>query len=476
MSSFLGAFSDLANKALTYGIKSVPAESLLHNSRKDNKQVKAFRAACHRGFEKAQRQALDLIVRTRADSQLAKEEKIKRELLVRKVIDAVAYTLLMKETHVMRRLSMHDYAPGIDISVVKMALAESERLNAESRQTFALVCDLTTFVHVGDLLRIDCRKGKPKIEIIELKSGRINSMLMDQLRDLDPMCTFTTPLNKENGLPPSQRRQAKRIHRQLRRMAQVQEVLATDKGIDIGFDAPIHLAENHAVVKEYDEVMQKMCDQAVAEQLAGGTIQGCIHIGIGYDEDTNRARESAKVVLSPVLYDQKRKPTEDLKKVAREFDELIPADARYQTYDLLKLNLSTVPCKPFICWELDPEHVLRIADGRLCILASFDVIAFVWLARELGVDMRFSSRPKATGVAKKFGKYAFPTWGGRALVSSEGNEETILGGGILNRLLNDLVCPASVIQMGQPSSPTVHLQRIPFSYVLRSGKTTGGSK
>jgi hypothetical protein len=43
-------------------------------------------------------------------------------------------------------------APGLDVKTIKSALAEANRLNAQSRQTFALLADLTTFIHAPSTL------------------------------------------------------------------------------------------------------------------------------------------------------------------------------------------------------------------------------------------------------------------------------------------------------------------------------------
>src|SRR5260370_23909002 len=93
--------------------------------------------------------------------------------------------MLQYQTHIMRRFCIHPRAPGIDLKTVKAALQEANRLNAESRQTFALLADLTTFIHVADILRLDGR-DTGKLSLIELKSGKVNEVLLSALDSYRP--------------------------------------------------------------------------------------------------------------------------------------------------------------------------------------------------------------------------------------------------------------------------------------------------
>ena len=49
--------------------------------------------------------------------------------------------------------------PHIDSLIILEAKKAVDRLNNESRLTFALLADLSTFIHVADVLRIDFRGG-----------------------------------------------------------------------------------------------------------------------------------------------------------------------------------------------------------------------------------------------------------------------------------------------------------------------------
>ena len=157
----------------------------LQNSREpffhDLPHKRRFIAACHRGYEKAQNQIVQLLRDIGDDPRLSVHEKLYRELVLRKIVDGIALLILHGKHHVMRRLSTQYKAPRLSQQVIVPTLEEANRLNGESRQTFALLADLTTFIHVADILRVDFRSHPASYSLIELKSGRVNEMLLEKL-------------------------------------------------------------------------------------------------------------------------------------------------------------------------------------------------------------------------------------------------------------------------------------------------------
>jgi len=135
------------------------------------------------------RTALESGVRHRSHEELPEEDPAVKEwhsLHIRKIIDAIAFTLLGGSTYVVRRLAYQDEVPGVDFRVLDVTIEEAVRINGRSRQTFALVTDLTTCIHVADLLVIDFRGLHPTLSLRELKSGKVNSMLLEHLECYEP--------------------------------------------------------------------------------------------------------------------------------------------------------------------------------------------------------------------------------------------------------------------------------------------------
>lgn len=98
--------------------------------------------------------------------------------------------------------------------------------------------------------------------------------------------------------------------------------------------------------------------------------------------------------------------------------------------------------RPFTIWGLPIETLVEIAQGKFVIVSAFDVASFVWLARQCGLPMRFSSFAEATQQAQRFGSAQhLPTWGGRALVHEVGEALSFIASGAMSRFINDLVNP-----------------------------------
>ena len=144
----------------------------------DERHQADFLKACHRGYEKAQRTVVESISSLRSDSTIEDAEREFRELALRRIIDGIAVLLLQNKAHLIRRFVLHDDPPNVEVRTIHEALREADRLDSESRLTFALIADLTTFIHVCDILRIDFRNRR--LSLIELKSGRVNDMLLSE--------------------------------------------------------------------------------------------------------------------------------------------------------------------------------------------------------------------------------------------------------------------------------------------------------
>jgi hypothetical protein len=182
---FTNRIQSIIDMALNGGVRSVPLRnpSQFKTPFTDESHRRRFFAACHRAFEKAQNQMILLLEELRDESD--EDEKARIELIIRKIADAIAVQMVQTQTHVMRRFCIHNTAPDIDFETLKKAQAEANRLNAESRQTFALLADLTTFIHIADILHVDVR-GTPKLSLIELKSGKVNDVLLSALESYVP--------------------------------------------------------------------------------------------------------------------------------------------------------------------------------------------------------------------------------------------------------------------------------------------------
>lgn len=398
-------------------------------------ELRRFVAACHRGYEKAQNRVMEMLEALNNDQAIEEEEKEKRILLLRKIMDGIAVTIFQDRTHLMRRLIVHDEPPKIQLTTLHQAHREANVLNGESHQTFALLADLTTFIHVADILRIDFRSAPPEVSMIELKTGRVNRMLLQQLENYEPTedslkRLASDPafeqLASDPGTLKRYKSQAERMLRQKIRRANIQEIVATDVGRDFDLQMPVVWSKEEAAVPSYDKMLNELCDNARRNGLAAGTVNHCLHFGVGFAESE---LEAASIAITEEV--GKQVPEEELFKVA----------------DIFRNNLAALAVRPFVLWRLKREHLLSLMKGELIIKMAFDVAGFIWLCRNIGFKMEFGTRREAAEVAQKVGKQNVPTWGGRHLTYHTPDGPRMIGGGILSRFANDLTSPLAFMKL-----------------------------
>ncbi len=442
MTDFSDNYSSLLQTAFETGANSIPLHRLLDHSFSDLKQQKRFISACHRGYDKAQNYVVQLLNETVENIELSTEEKQFRELLLRKVMDGIALTMLQGKTHVMRRLCLHDKAPSLSKTVVQEALNVANKMNRESRQTFTLLADLTTFIHVTDLIRVDFRSFPASVSLIELKSGKVNNLLLAQLENYEPKIESLKALENDPLIDKAYLPQATRMLRQKIRLAQIDEILTTDQGTDIKLNASIKLSEQEVGELSYDSFLEQLCGEAKNKGYAAGTVNYCIHIGVGFSENEDEAKRRGIEALNYAINQHLADPPDGLTDVLNEVSILVPKKELFSGVNVFLSNLTAIPCRSFVLWNLDRNHLRSLIVKKLCILASFDISSFIYLGRKLGLESSLSSRKKAMEEAQKFGSLNVPRWGGRGLVFKTSKGEIFVFSGMLSRFINDLVAPA----------------------------------
>ncbi|MFZ6744706.1 hypothetical protein ACO0LC_15910 [Undibacterium sp. JH2W] len=106
----------------------------------------------------------------------------------------------------------------------------------------AIMCDLTTFMHVGDLLIVRNVDGQERIELAEVKQGKRNLEMLEILKSFSETGCDCYLYYAIKDFDEKDHKQFKRILKQKATMAQVQETLETDKGIDLATGKTIHLS------------------------------------------------------------------------------------------------------------------------------------------------------------------------------------------------------------------------------------------
>ncbi|HEC65306.1 MAG TPA: hypothetical protein ENI23_08430 [bacterium] len=451
MDDFLVEYERVLERALSYGATNVPLTGF--RDRGINwKPPKKFIPACHRGWEKVQNRIIDLLQQISCDKSLDKEEKVYRQLLLRKIVDTMANTMLGGKTYVLRRIAIHGAIPPIDLKVIKETQRIANRDNHESRLTFSLIADLTTFVHVCDLLKIDFRQGHRGLSLIELKDGRVNEILLSQMERYPLEDESLDRLKDDNNIRPNHKQQATRILRQKIRLDQVHTILRDDKGIDPEIKMPIAVvgdAKGNSIEEEnYGQFLAELIESSKKEKcgVSSGMINCCLHLGVGYSSDTNVARRKAIYAASYSMKKQLKNPMMEFTEIRNRLLTLVTEKDMVIAGNLFEVNLHSLPVIPFLLWPIPRHSLFDLMKRSLVVMFIFDLPGFFLMGKQLGVDLELSTRSEADSIKKRIGVHNVVTFGNRMVTYAVGDQSVKLAS-LIPRFFTNLSRPAQFLSL-----------------------------
>jgi len=444
---FVESYSKLVNMALASGIRHgalpfVPGPDKEFNWR----QHREFISRCHRGYEKAQDYAVQMVQQILAGTE-SPSERDWQLFHIRKVMDAIAYTILGGHSYVIRRLSTHGGPPAVDMRVLRNANEEARRRNRMSRLTFSLLADLTTSIHVADLLTIDFRVHPAKVDFVELKSGRVNTMLLSQLEHYAPTEEAIGKIDDDTAIAAEHKAQAKRMLRQRVRLARIDEIILTDKGIEPSLKMPLRLSKDFVVEDSYDDLIDDLLTTAQKEGgRAAASYAWCLHFGTAKSDDPETAKRRAAEAAMFAAHSHYESATEEVRGIIDEVRALIPPTHSLRLVNVVQSNLAAVSARPFPIWAISPENRLELVSQRMALAVAFDIGGFIAMGRSLDIPMRLSTRKEAARLLNGIPRHEKLTWGNRALLYTlDGHEITALSG-MFSRFVNDLTNPVQFLR------------------------------
>lgn len=449
MDEFLIEYEKVLERALSYGARNAPLIGF-PDREIDWKTAKRFISACHRGWERVQNRVIDLLEQLSFDQFLDEKERLYRQLLLRKIIDAIACTMLECKIYAMRRLAVHGRMLPIDLRVVKETQRIANRNNHESRLTFSLIADLTTFVQICDLLKIDFRQGHRRLGLIELKGGKVNEMLLTQLEKYELEDESLKKIRDDEEIELNYKKQATRILRQKIRLDQVDRILKDDKGIDPRTKKPIFLVGDptgKAVEEEhYGQFLAKLIESSEKSQhgLSSGTVNHCLHLSVGYSPNENTARRNTIYAATYGMKKQFKDCSAKLGEIRDELLTLIPEKDLTITGDLFKANLHSLPVIPFLLWPISIQNKFDLIRRNLVIVFIFDLPGFFLLGKKIGVDLQLSTQKEADSIKKEVGVENVTTFGNRMVKCTVGSQSAVLLA-LIQRFLTNLSRPAQFL-------------------------------
>lgn len=155
-------------------------------------------------------------------------------LVLRKIADTIAWSIL-KELHIVKQ-----FYTGSTLIQLKSSNIESVKkyISQEKSylESFCLITDITSFIQIGDILKIEPSNGSYIIKIIELKEGEVNNRIFQLFSNENCI--------KESGMKFIQEYgekgilQIKRIVKQKKAVENTISLITNDKGYDPIFKVP----------------------------------------------------------------------------------------------------------------------------------------------------------------------------------------------------------------------------------------------
>jgi hypothetical protein len=463
----------VCHSAFTRGLESLRAMGLAADSHAAVRQAltsvqaqRRFIRGVHTGYDQAQsmigchvveweRQVRDL-ERLRATKPRSAHAELDaqisllcdRQLVLRRVLDAILFSITGHELQVLRRMTLDNKTRRIDPDVVETTLGEARRLNRESRYRFNLVCDLTTIVQVGDLVQIDkALGGRTTWRIVELKSGRVNRELKQYL---DPgKGTLDDSALKEIERKMGQRAvsQAKRMERQIFRIDQVERMARTDRAIDARTGKEVRTNVRRLYPNQYGPILGKLIEKGATE-LAVRTIDRCLHFVCLPKArlDEIGGPSGVRHIFFHLMHPDASCAFEgagDYEAELQQMKKIAPL------FDFVELNLRDGFMQPLFMFPLDFPVLARLVSGQIRLFTVMDFEELIRMGCEAGIPMRWAT-PKETEGVQRFAPVipGSPDSRGIQIVFPGYNAHTMLAGSLF-RVYSDLTTPTGLLMMAK---------------------------
>lgn len=417
--------------ASTFGIDRIKT----HPATTWNQEWKAeFMACCHDGFKKAQKIIIEQLVsyqtelrQSKLDLKLYRRQRDKQksnqtseEIAIIEqriynfshIADGIAWQLLNGQLYIARRLHLQiDASKFLDSSNIGPTIAIADQIN-QNPLHFALLSDLTSFIHIGDLL---IRKEET-VTIAEVKDGVINHSIREFYDQQHKTINEVDEKDFKEKFNATTVEQVKRMQRQVTRGLQALEVINTDKGTDPATGKEIIINTPTISTEFYNKELRQLYLDLKDKTWAYTVVEECIHIGMYRDEG---------LLLT------------------RAIPEIMKATAEnYFIIDWLSItrNLSApIFIKPF-----PPEFIIDIMTGKIKVIMGLDLDALIELFNLSGIPARWMSKKETTKAKEGFADKTLIIVNHRGISYKLGEHEIFMGGGIASKLLYDCIRPSNI--------------------------------
>lgn len=408
-----------------YGLDKVGTEL----ARKD---YHTFAAAVHEGWKKAQALIINEIINRK--NKIINLEKEKKEhhrknkkdekkqcinsigkneqeiFILRRCIDSLIWTIFNNEHSSIRRLPLQDKLDNLSLKVIEDSIDTLNEINNDPL-TIAVLVDLTTFVHTGDIITLDLNKG---ISIIELKSG-------DKNHEFCEAATFS--INSEcehfdkNFLANKNSTDIKHYNRtkkQLIHLKDVSNLLNNGEGYDHYAKSQAKIIDKNYTPEFYNEkIVNSWRNISLGKNWDIHVIDSCIYVGVYRDSD-----------MGFVGFNTWMESTNFKGSV-------------FNLTDSFKYIFS----RPLLNTNLPDELILDVIKGNIIIVLCLDHSKFYKLGNDLYPGLfklkKFTKQELSSGQGI--------TIDGKGIYSEKEDFDIFIGTGFITRMIFDFQRPKNLV-------------------------------
>lgn len=427
----------LLNGVRAYGIQHTQYPGRLQKLLKDANARGKFIQSVHNGFYLTQKNCVRLLKLILQEKRCCKKnlkdarrerdkgkcdeitkslnQAVYQEMVVRKVMDSIAWQLFGQDLTTMRRLYYGQELIDITDSNLDSELAFVENYMKENPGSFVLISDLTSFIQIGDVVIVSPDKG---ISLCELKEGKANQKVFQIIKEA---AAYNCPYFLHKKLESEDKKfqeQFWRDVRQLNRNVQVEKTIHTGEGKDLLTDINVRIIQDEMVLGTYRYVIEELLTECNKKGYAIQVIEGCLLIGVymvsKFPDDAFDLWAKGLRIRMPVV------------------------DFRSSMFDPLSF--------PVFLQEFPDSCIMDIIMGRKVVKFALDIDKWLETFVEDGFTYRWMSKKETARINGKFkGKSGIFSIDGRGieLCSKEGIVQQ-LGSGIFSRMFTSLNTPSSI--------------------------------
>jgi hypothetical protein len=386
---------------------------------------------------KAARQARD---DTSATVLERKVETIRRrQLILRRMMDAIVYIVWGQYVVFIRRLALDDTPRAIDPDILTPIVEQAARLSEQDPYTLYLASDLTTAVQLGDLVEVSVDAHlRWRIRIVEVKEGKVNRILAERLAAGD------SPEHLRETMGEKAAKQAQRMLRQKRRLKGFSNIVHAGQGIDPRTERLLRRTPDGPPTSGYQQELRMLIEKAARAGQPLITIDDCLTLAA---VRTDIVPEPDRVSAAHALFHYAHPAVSCLLSTARAAEELDLLCKEPPVIDLVEHTYQATWGVPVFAWGT-LDQVCDLLMGRIGVYAKFDAPAFMKRGARLGMRMEWVTGRRAEMLKQSGGTASIPGSPGASAILVElpdGTRFELLSG-MLAKIFLELAKPDTVLK------------------------------